>query len=323
MTESNGFEIHFSQEYGSRWESIFASLKTPPLQVLRQNRFFKSQNQTPESEKKLIFENCFLPSEKRVEDLEIRDDVFKYYLMDPASVVVGESIPIKPGDRVLDMCAAPGGKSLILAEKLFLEAHSDSGELLCNELSNPRRERLKYILQNYIPRDKRNSTFIKGIDGNYYGQREPEKFDAILLDAPCTGERHLIEDASEFKKWNLKRSKNNSMRQFSLLSSAWHAVRVGGYVMYSTCSISSAENDDVIKKLQKRRAIEVVQLDLNQKYPFVEKTEFGYQILPDTRLEVPKGPDSLTGAGPDFRTGAGPMYFSLIRKLDELTTEAL
>lgn len=311
MTINQDFENHFSEEYGPRWTAVFESLKTAPLQVLRKNKFFKSQNQISDDGKKLVFENCFLPSEKKSDDLEIRDDVFKYYLMDPASVIVADSVPIKPGDRVLDMCAAPGGKSLILAEKLFLGDDPSGGELLCNELSNPRRERLKYILQNYIPREKRDSIFIKGIDGNYYGQREPEKFDVILLDAPCTGERHLLQDPSEFKKWTLKRSKNNSMRQFSLLSSAWHALRVGGYVMYSTCSISAAENDDVVKKLNKRRPTEIVKLDSVQKYLFIEKKEYGYQILPDSRV------------GSESTAGAGPMYFSLIRKLDELATETL
>jgi 5-methylcytosine rRNA methyltransferase NSUN4 len=311
MIENSEFQNHFSKEFGPRWSLIFKSLNAPPLQCLRSNQFFQTHSKFSENEKELIFDNCFLPDQNKIDDLQIRDEVFKYYLMDPASFFVAKFLPISPGDRVLDMCAAPGGKSLILAEKLFLGDDAAKGELICNELSNPRRERLKYILQNYIPRGKRDSVFIKGIDANYYGQREPQKFDAILLDAPCTGERHLLEDTAEFKKWTLKRSKNNSMRQFSLISSAWHAARIGGYIMYSTCSISSIENDAVVKKLLHRRAVEIVELDSMEHYPFIERTEFGYQILPDSFLDSGR------------LLGAGPMYFSLIRKLDELATETL
>lgn len=303
MSLNQEFESHFQNEYGSRWSEIFASLSQTPLQCLRRNLFSNQDHGAGLPGPALSQLNeCYVPESDKAPYLALRDDVFRYYYMDPASVIVAQSLPVNPGDRVLDMCAAPGGKSLILAEKLFL--NEAGGELYCNELANPRRERLKYILQNYIPREKRESVFIKGIDGQLFGKREPEGFDAILLDAPCTGERHLLEDAGEFKKWTVKRTKNNAVRQFSLLSSAWHALKPGGYIMYSTCSISKAENDDVVEKLKARREVEIVRLDQLQSSAFIEKTEMGYQILPDRTWSSTKQEHS----------GAGPMYFSLIRK---------
>lgn len=304
MTTNQEFESHFQNEYGARWPNVFASLTRPPLQCLRRSLFSIDDpgQETPGPALSHLSE-CYIPRGDKAQYLALRNDVFRYYFMDPASVIVAQSLPIKLGDRVLDMCAAPGGKSLILAEKLFLEG--EGGELFCNELANPRRERLKYILQNYIPREKRQSVFIKGIDGQLFGRREPESFDAILLDAPCTGERHLLEDAGEYKKWTVKRTRNNSIRQFSLLSSAWHALKPGGYIMYSTCSISNAENDDVVQKLKDRREVEIVRLEHLQSCHFVEKSQFGYQILPDRPWNSEK----------QDHFGAGPMYFSLIRKL--------
>ncbi len=299
------FEKHFQAEFGPRWPELFAGLKQPPLQALRRNLFFTESAEKIQPGPALSqLNHCFVETGSKAENLAIKSEVFKYYLLDPASVMVAQSLPIKPGDRVLDMCAAPGGKSLILAEKLFANLDTPGGELVCNELSQPRRERLKYILQNYVPREKREGIYIKGIDGQLYGKREPEGYDAILLDAPCTGERHLLEDTSEFKKWTFKRSKNNAVRQFSLLSSAWHALKSGGYLMYSTCSISSAENDEVIKKLQGRRAIEVIRPKHLESITFIEKTEHGYQILPDKNWPT----DSIAFSG------AGPMFFSLIRR---------
>lgn len=309
------FESHFQAEYGPRWAELFASLKQPPLQALRRNLFSTTTSRGNQPGPSISeIPDCFIPDSDKAPYLSLKDEVFRYYYMDPASVIVALSLPLNPGDRVLDMCAAPGGKSLILAEKLFSTAKGGGGELVCNELANPRRERLKYILQNYIPREKRESIFIKGIDGQLFGQREPEGFDAILLDAPCTGERHLLENPGEFKKWTVKRSKNNAIRQFSLLSSAWHALKPGGYVMYSTCSISKAENDDVVKKLLNRRPTEIVRIESLEKSNFIEKSEQGYQILPDRGWT----------AGAKAFTGAGPMYFSLIRKLHEnVAPEAL
>ena len=309
MNENQEFELHFQKEYGPRWLDLFASLKQSPLQVLRSNLFSNLNHGDAQPGQALsLISECFVPAGDKAPYLALKDEVFRYYFLDPASVIVAQSLPVKPGDRVLDMCAAPGGKSLILAEKLFLNADETIGELICNELANPRRERLKYILQNYIPREKRSSVFIKGIDGQLFGKREPEGYDAILLDAPCTGERHLLEDSSEYKKWTVKRTKNNAVRQFSLLSSAWHALKPGGYLMYSTCSISKAENDDVIKKLLDRRPSEMIRLDALESSPIIEKSEQGYQILPDRSWLA-------SNAGSSAFKGAGPMYFSLIRKI--------
>lgn len=305
MILNQEFESHFQNEYGLRWADLLTSLKQPPLQVLRRNTFFKNAGvfQAPGQSLEGLA-HCFLPGKDKSIDLDIKSDVFQFYLMDPASVIVAGSLPIQPGDRVLDMCAAPGGKSLILAEKLFSTDQENQSELVCNELSNSRRERLKYILQNYIPREKRQSIFIKGIDGQLFAKREPENYDAILLDAPCTGERHLIEDASEFRKWTLKRSKSNAVRQFSLLSSAWHALKPGGIIMYSTCSISEIENDLVVEKLVDRRSVEVLPVPHIENLKFIEKTKFGYAILPDSKMKID---EKSVG-------GAGPMFFSLIHK---------
>lgn len=254
------FENYFSNVYKDRWPAIWEALQQPVKHEMRKNAFF-AEGQT------------------------------EFYKMDPASIMVARSLKVQPDDLVLDMCAAPGGKSLILAEGL-----KETGQLISNEISKDRRERLMRVFQDYIPKDQRQNIYVKGLDGNQYGLQMPETFDRVLCDVPCSGERHLIENATEFKAWTEKRSRNLAIRQYSLLSSGWLACKPGGRLVYSTCSISPLENDEIIKKLKKRRGIEVLrEVDLKEN-SFIEPTEFGYQILPDT-------------------CNFGPMYFAVMLKV--------
>lgn len=251
----------FSHVYKERWEKIFKSLQAETTFTERPNKYHQV-------------------------------DLKTHYKMDPASILVAQALEVKLHQKILDLCAAPGGKTLILAEQL-----DGTGELISNEISAGRRDRLKRVLHEYLPFDKRQNCFVKGLDGNQYGLRFPNQFDGILADVPCSGERHLLENQTEFNLWSEKRSINLATRQFSLLSSAWLACRVGGRIVYSTCSLSPYENDKVVEKLVKRRSVSVLRLSFLANENYLEKTEFGYQILPDT-------------------CGFGPMYFSILKKED-------
>jgi 16S rRNA C967 or C1407 C5-methylase (RsmB/RsmF family) len=255
------FENYFTSVYKDRWPKIFESLKLENKHIYRKNLFYSSEN-----------------------------EISEFYKMDPASIFVARALEVSEGEKVLDMCAAPGGKSLILAEAL-----NSTGELISNEFSNTRRERLVRVFKEYIPMTARGNIFVKGQDGNQFGLKMPNYFDRVLADVPCSGERHLLENKSEFENWTVRRSQNLAVRQYSLLSSAWLACRLGGRIVYSTCSISPIENDDVIKKIIKRRNVEILRPDFLNSEDVLEKTEFGYQVLPD-------------------RAGFGPMYFSVMGK---------
>lgn len=284
------FETYFSSVYGERWPTLFKALETSETQVLRKNIFadFDAKEFSPSQ-----FPNSFqVNPEINVHNLRDDNDIQVFYKMDPASVLVATALDVQPEDLVLDMCAAPGGKSLILAEKL-----NGTGQLVSNEYSNARRERLTRVIREYLPHEMRQNVFVQGKDGNYYGMHKAGVFDRVLADVPCSGERHLLENPQEFSEWTKRRSENLAVRQYSLLSSAYLACRVGGQIVYSTCSISPLENDDVVKKLNKKRSVEFLTFPEAEKYPFLEKTEFGYQILPDRS------------------GGYGPMYFSIIRKI--------
>lgn len=297
MTMNTQFQSFYQKIYEDRWPRLLECLAQPLLQVARWNLFLKENFKPDLPLSEVQLSDCFLvPSAQQ----ERQQDLLPFYVMDPASVLVARILPVEPSQKILDMCAAPGGKSLILAEALM-----GTGELWCNELSMDRRGRLKKVLQNYIPQEKRMQTWIKGADGLQYGMRFPEAFDAILLDAPCSGEAHLLEDAAMLAKWTPNWSKKNAARQYGLISSAYLALKPGGFLVYSTCSLSPLENERVIEKiLDRREDLKVVDpltffeikdelRSFVQKYG--EAKNQGYLFLPD-------------------HCGFGPLYFCLLRK---------
>jgi len=281
------FENYFTKIFGERWPAIRKALVTSPRQILRINKFAPPES-SGEFEPCNFLDRCYWkPENYKLE--KNGEGLYHFYVMDPASVLVARALEVHSGDIVLDMCAAPGGKSLILAESL-------PENLISNEMSDGRRERLMRVFHEYIPRDQRDFVNVKGLDGNQYGLRMPGEFDRVLADVPCSGERHLFENQAELSLWTEKRTKNLAVRQYSLLSSAWLSCKPGGRIVFSTCSISPMENDDVVQKLIKKRKPEVLRQPDLDRLDFVEKTEHGYQILPD-------------------RCGFGPMYFSVLQKI--------
>ena len=193
------------------------------------------------------------------------------------------------------MCAAPGGKTLILASLIAPDENAEF-ELVANEISQDRRSRLIRVLKEQLPEKIFRKIKITAHDASKWCLYQKDYYDKILLDAPCSGERYFVQDEKEILTWTKKRSQNMSIRQFAILASAFESLKVGGSAVYSTCSISLFENDEVIRKLLKKRdgRVEVLSFDS----PLGERTEFGWQILPDQSA------------------GVGPIYFSLVRRID-------
>lgn len=282
------FDEYFFSVYKERWPSLKAALIQPEKQILRPNLFLDSLPEV-QAEACKFLPGCFWkPESYKLE--KNSEGHYGFYVMDPASMIVALALEVAADEQVLDLCSAPGGKTLVIAEKMR------DGVLVSNEYSESRRERLTRVLHEYISKEKRMFIHVKGLDGNQYGLRQPDVFDRVLADVPCSGERHLLENPKEFSEWSVKRTKNLAVRQYSLLSSAWLSVKGGGRIVYSTCSISPEENDLVVAKLLKKRKPQILRPSWLQNFDFLEKTEHGYQILPD-------------------RSGFGPMYFSVIEKV--------
>ncbi|KHD87463.1 MAG: hypothetical protein OM95_14325 [Bdellovibrio sp. ArHS] len=288
------FYDHFQKIYGERWPTLYESLVNSEQQVARRNILSPVEDLSVKKWSSLAekpeLPGCYwIPAGQSLQPERNADDLLDVYIMDPASVMVARALQVQPGDRVLDMCAAPGGKSLVLIESL-----QDEGEIFCNDLSPERRERLKKVIQQYVPRHVRDRVWVTGKDGVQFGLKEANSFDRILLDAPCSGERHILENKAAQQEWSPRRTEHLAARQYSLLAAALLAVKPGGRIVYSTCSISPSENDEVIRKLLKKKkdAVKLVEASLGVGG---ERTDYGVIYLPD-------------------RCGFGPLYFSIIEK---------
>lgn len=287
------FYKHFESIYGSRWGNLFEALLRPERQVARRSLWTFSNEILGEEAEKIhpALSNCYwIDAGKSTAPIRTEENLLDIYIMDPASVIVARALEVQPGDRVLDMCAAPGGKTLIL-----IEALAKGGEIFANDLSSERRERLKKVIQNYVPRAVRDRVWVTGRDGVQFGLREPESFDRVLLDAPCSGERHVLENKKAQEEWSPRRGDHLAIRQYSLLSAALLALKPGGRIVYSTCSINPEENDAVVHKLFKKKK-ETIRLIHQESYSLGERTDYGISFFPD-------------------QCGFGPLYFSVIEKL--------
>lgn len=221
--------------------------------------------------------------------IELKANLEKPYYMDEASIICAKLLDVQKGDSVLDMCAAPGGKTLVLASTL-----EGTGSLVSNDRSSKRRARLHHVIKDHLKQEWRENITITAHDSSKWGLFEQNIYDKILLDAPCSSERHVLATPSALEIWTPNRPKRLAIQQYAMLVAALDAVKIGGTILYSTCAITPAEDEEIIEKLFKKRKGRFSLIDFDCK--IAEKKKYGQIILPDSS------------------NGKGPLYFCLIRR---------
>ncbi|MDR2740798.1 MAG: 16S rRNA methyltransferase [Treponema sp.] len=213
------------------------------------------------------------------------------YLLDRASVLAALALCLPEEGLVLDACAAPGGKSLVIASNM-----SGETRLLSNEFSGERRRRLVKVLDGHLDAVLRDRVKVSGFDAAALAGKKSEhgRFDAILLDAPCSSEAHVLQNPAALAQWTNARPRSLAKRQWALLSAAFLLLRPGGSLVYATCALSPGENDGVASRLPEKYGNAVIPDE--PEFREGEKTAWGRLILPDTA------------------DGMGPMYVARFRK---------
>ena len=176
--------------------------------------------------------------EKDIQNLEIYDKGY-IYLQSLPSMIPPLVLEPKEGEKILDMTAAPGSKTTEMAMLM-----SNKGKILANELDKLRCERLKYNV------NMQGTEIVEVINqrGEKLGILYPNNFDKVLLDAPCSGEgRFLANDVKTYRNWSKKSVIQLAKIQKKLFRSAYDALKPGGIMVYSTCTLNKEENEDVLE----------------------------------------------------------------------------
>ncbi|QHQ62118.1 NOL1/NOP2/sun family putative RNA methylase [Anaerocolumna sedimenticola] len=204
-----------------------------------------------------------------------------YYIQEPSAMTPANLLPVSPGDKVLDLCAAPGGKSTELAAKLKGE-----GVLVANDISN---SRAKALLKNIELFGVKNAIVVSEAPAKLVNYFEGY-FDKILVDAPCSGEGMFRKTPSIMKNWEQYGVDYYNKLQKEIILSAAKMLKPGGKMLYSTCTFSPEENEGTIKFLMEQYP------EFRVLNPLKEESTSGvsYDGFSFGRPEWVDGPEELT-----------------------------
>ena len=167
-----------------------------------------------------------------------------YYLQEPSAMTPASRIPVEPGEYVLDMCAAPGGKATAVGSAL-----KGAGLLVANDISTTRARALLRNLELFgIP-----NLFVANEKPEKMVKNFPEFFHKIILDAPCSGEGMFRKEEALARDWTPEKSQELSQIQKQLCLNAADMLQPGGQMLYSTCTFAPAEDEEVISWLLEQR----------------------------------------------------------------------
>lgn len=186
-----------------------------------------------------------------------------YYIQEPSAMAPVPMLEVKPGDRVLDLCAAPGGKSTQIAAALMGE-----GLLVCNEI-NPQRAK---ILSENIERMGVSNACVTNEAPERLSGFFPEYFDKILVDAPCSGEGMFRKNEDACGEWSPENVEMCAARQDGILDEAAKMLCRGGRLVYSTCTFAEAEDEGSVERFAERHP-EFKVLDMKRLWPHKVKGE--------------------------------------------------
>ncbi|RMD58616.1 RsmB/NOP family class I SAM-dependent RNA methyltransferase [Candidatus Woesearchaeota archaeon] len=162
-----------------------------------------------------------------------------YYVQEAASMIPPLALEPKPGELVLDMAASPGSKTSQIAQLM-----KNEGLVVANDVKGQRLAALGINLQ----RVGAHNTIITLMQGQQF-KRTSLKFDKVLLDAPCTGTGTIRKSPKTIQMWNPGMVNRISRLQKKLIESAWHVLKPGGVLVYSTCSLEPQENEEVVSHI--------------------------------------------------------------------------
>jgi NOL1/NOP2/sun family putative RNA methylase len=202
-----------------------------------------------------------------------------FYVQEPSAMSVIPCAGIEKNQKVLDLCAAPGGKSTQAAADL-----NSTGLIVSNEIDG---KRAKILSQN-IERMGITNAVVTNNSPSELEKYFKSYFDRIIVDAPCSGEGMFKKEKAALSNWSLENIEGCSIRQGAILDSAAKMLKAGGYIAYSTCTFSLEENEMVIDRFLKlHKEFEIIEIEKKHGFRggFTENTysmnlNFAARLLP-------------------------------------------
>lgn len=274
---------------GDETENFFKALESPPQKAVTINMSRLGRNAIEEV---LDFPISPIPKVENGyyidRDLSIGKTIAHHlgivYSQEPSAMYPVEMLDITPGDIVLDLCSAPGGKSIQILEKL-----KGQGLLVANEIVY---SRAKILYENLNRMGFDNFVITCNAPSDF--EKTSLKFDKILVDAPCGGEGMFRRKNFDFNSYNNASIETNSKRQSSILNSIKRCLRKGGKLVYSTCTYDIEENERVVANFLKENADFQI-----QNYPRLQDvTTQGFEVNgEDTQFSLRRYPHKFAGEG--------------------------
>lgn len=260
------------QQLGNEAELLLRALETEPVTSIRLNSKLDVLTFECDTDEVPWHIDGYYLSERPQFTLDPLFHAGCYYVQEASSMFVQQALEqyVDTSSIVLDLCAAPGGKSTLISEFL-----GQDGLLLSNEVVRQR----VFILSENIQKWGNGNTVVTHNSAAEYGERCKHLFDCILVDAPCSGEGMFRKDEQARSEWSLQAVRQCAERQRSILMDVWDALKPGGVLLYSTCTFNEEENEKNVEWIADSLGAEVLPIDYDPSWGIVEGAA-GYHFYP-------------------------------------------
>lgn len=254
MNVNEVFLLKMKDILGNEFEDFRESLNRPI-----QKSIYVNENKIPlEKFKQLVdfnleqipYERCGFYVDNDKKGRHVLHHAGAFYLQEPSAMFTVNAHNFKGNERVLDLCAAPGGKSIQIANRI------PNGILVSNEIVKSRSD----ILFSNIERMGLKNVIISNDTPENIANAYGDCFDVCLVDAPCSGEGMFRRGEDVLKEWHEGINEMCAKRQLDILTEADKCLKVGGTLIYSTCTYSQIENEQVVRKFMATRDYELVNI---------------------------------------------------------------
>ncbi len=194
-----------------------------------------------------------------------------YYVQEASSMFLQQALNqfVVPQSVVLDLCAAPGGKSTLISQYL-----GPGGILVSNEIIRSR----AYILAENLIKWGNDTVVVSNNEPKDF-QRLPSFFDAVVVDAPCSGEGMFRKDAGAVGEWSEENVMMCARRQRQILTDVWDTLKKDGILIYSTCTYNREENEENVSWMETELGAELIRLNTDA-FPEITVSDKGYRFFP-------------------------------------------